>query len=308
MRKMLGVGVAALALSACGQGEGEGDTYKVYYLGGQSNMDGFGFNEELPPELAEGVPEVLIYHGDPDTDGTEVGGEGFWRSLTPGHGTGFRSTSEAVTLSGRFGPELTFAQTLLSEDPDSKIAIIKYSRGGTGLVHGVSAYGSWDPDGYQDGGPNQLDYALTTIGDALAVADINGDGKADRLEPAGIIWMQGEADAYDSVEASSQYADNLAELMGILRGALGATNLPIVLGQIKDSGDTPETRVMTFSPEVQAQQRLFVERDACASLVDVTEGFSFLPDDGWHYTSPDYLILGEAFAEHVLALELECGG
>ncbi|NNU15321.1 hypothetical protein HK107_03145 [Parvularcula sp. ZS-1/3] len=304
MRKILGAAGVMLALTACGQQPG--DTYKVYYLGGQSNMDGFGFNEDLPPELVDGVPEVLIYHGDPDTDGTEVGGEGFWRALTPGHGIGYRSTADEVTLSARFGPELSFAGALKAGAPDSKIAIIKYSRGGTGLMDGVSGYGSWDPDGYQGGGPNQLDYALTTIGDALAVADIDGDGRVDRLEPAGIVWMQGEADAYDSAEASSQYAENLAELMGIIRGALGSSDIPIVLGQIKDSGDTPETRVMAFSPEVQAQQRAFAERDPCASVVTVTEGFSFLPD-GWHYQSEDYLTLGRAFADRVLALELECG-
>jgi hypothetical protein len=26
-------------------------TYRVFYLGGQSNMDGYGYNKELTPEL-----------------------------------------------------------------------------------------------------------------------------------------------------------------------------------------------------------------------------------------------------------------
>lgn len=49
----------------------------------------------------------------------------------------------------------------------------------------------------------------------------------------------------------------------------------------------------------------FVEQDSCAALVTVTESFIHL-DDGWHYTSADYLTLGRQFAERVAQLESQC--
>ena len=70
-------------------------------------------------------------------------------------------------------------------------AIIKYSYGGTALYPGAR-YGDWHPDQERI---NHLDNALSTINNAFDVADIDGNGRLDRLIPSGIIWMQGESDA-----------------------------------------------------------------------------------------------------------------
>ena len=56
---------------------------------------------------------------------------------------------------------------------------------------------------------NHLDNALKTMNNAFDVADINGDGRLDKLIPSGIIWMQGESDAEHSKEASEAYYGNL---------------------------------------------------------------------------------------------------
>ena len=37
--------------------------YRLYYLGGQSNMEGFGYNKELPDDLAVTSPDVRIFTG-----------------------------------------------------------------------------------------------------------------------------------------------------------------------------------------------------------------------------------------------------
>lgn len=281
-------------------------TYHVYFLGGQSNMDGYGFNTDLPDALSEPNPDVRIYHGASVEDGADGGGAGLWAPLQPGHGTGFSSDGQSNSRSDRFGPELSFAAALPAPAEGAGIAIVKFARGGTGLVDGVSGYGSWDPD-YETGNRrNQYDNALTTINGAFQAGDIDGDGSVDRLVPAGILWMQGEADAYDSVEASTEYAQNVARLMDLLRAALRADDLPVVLGRIQDSGDTPDTRVMAYSAEVQAQQEAYAASDPCAAIVTVTEDFGFLPD-GWHYRSEDYLTLGEAFADAVVQLQPACG-
>src|SRR5690606_16099223 len=86
--------------------------YEVYYLGGQSNMDGYGYVRDLPESLRKPVQGVMIFHGNPAPDGTAVDGRGLWAELKPGHGVGFQTDGKNNKLSDRFGVELTFAQRL----------------------------------------------------------------------------------------------------------------------------------------------------------------------------------------------------
>lgn len=279
--------------------------YRLYFLGGQSNMEGFGYQSELSGEDRSVAEGVMIFAGKNVEDGKYGGGIGRWARLTPGFGTGFDTNGRDNALSDRFGPEWSFGKAIAAAHPGERVALVKYSRGGTGLIDEVSGYGSWDPAYRKANGRNQYDNALTAIEGAMTTGDIDGDGIADRLVPAGIVWMQGEADAYDSVPAARDYANNLARLMGLLRGALGKADLPVVVGRIRDSGDTPATQVMKFSPQVRAAQHDFVAKDTCAALVTASDGFGFLPD-GWHYRSQDYIVLGKAFAADMARLERKC--
>lgn len=300
--------IAVIAIGAaplCSSATCESSTYHAYFLGGQSNMDGYGYTSELPPDDRDAVPRVRIFHGETVADGDSGGGIGIWGDLAIGHGVGFRTDGSQNQLSDRFGPELSFGRTLSEQFPDRKIAIIKYSRGGTALVHGVSGYGSWDPEYADKNGRNQYDNALTTIALATDTGDIDEDGCPDRLLPAGIAWMQGEADAYDNLPAVTNYARNLKRLMDLLRASLRVDDLPVVIGRIRDSGDSAETRVMKYSPEVRKAQAEYVSEDSCAALVTATDDAEFLPD-GWHYRSEAYTQLGIAFAQAVTRLEEEC--
>ena len=60
------------------------DTVRVYFLGGQSNMDGYGYNQDLPRDLRTENKDVWIFHGNPVSDDLPDGGLGLWVSLTPG--------------------------------------------------------------------------------------------------------------------------------------------------------------------------------------------------------------------------------
>jgi len=281
-----------------------GDTYKVYFLGGQSNMEGFGVTAELTDRDWADASEVMIFTGHPAGDDQTAGGRGRWARLSPGFGIGFKSNSKRNTLSDRFGPELSFGAAMAARG--EKIALIKYARGGSALAEGASEYGTWAPD-YKDGaGLNQYDYALKAIETAMSVSDIDGDGRPDRLVPAGIIWMQGESDAHTDPVVATAYQANLTQMMGQLRDALGASDLPVVIGQIADSGDSETGGKMAYDAEVKAAQNAFVQADMCAALVTDTEDFSFLPD-GWHYRSEHYITLGGAFADAVTSLHRRCG-
>jgi hypothetical protein len=275
-------------------------TYDLYYLGGQSNMDGFGYVEELPPEAAGPVKGVMIFHGNTSPDDEPIDGRGRWTELRPGHGTGFSTDGVTLSYSDRFGVELSFARTLKELEPDANIAIIKYSRGGSAIDReATSPYGCWDPD-YPDTketGINQYDHFLATIRNAMRVDDIDGDGESDTLVPMGIVWMQGESDASASVEVAMRYEDNLERLVDLIRAALRADDLPVVIGRISDSylyGEKKDSKVWNHGEIVRKEQAAFVANDPCAALVTSTDNYGY--SDPWHYDSAGYLDLGKKFA------------
>ena len=281
------------------------ETYHLYYLGGQSNMEGFGYNAELPEDLAVTSPDVRIFTGQMALDDELHAGTGIWAALRPGHGTGFRSDGEENSYSDRFGPELTFGQTMAKSGPGARIAIIKSALGGSGLADGVG-YGNWHPDYAGKTGRNQYDHFLTTLRHALSHSDIDGDGEADHLVPKGIVWMQGEADAHHSQSAANAYRANLRRLMDLIRAALRVDDLPIVIGRITDSGMADDGKVMDYIETVQRAQQQFVGADACAAYVTVTDELQH-SDDAWHYRTDGYIRMGTAFAEAMLQLEETCG-
>ena len=280
----------------------EGSVYQLYYLGGQSNMDGYGYVGELSADLNAPVPGVRIFHGNTVPDDSSGGGIGYWSELQPGHGVGFSSDGAENSYSERFGVEQTFALRLLELDPDAKIAILKYSRGGTSIDSAAAGgFGSWDPDYGGGDGVNQYDHFLNSVGYATSVGDIDGDGTPDTLVPAGILWMQGESDAAYTEEIAAGYLDNLTQLMGLLRAAFHTTDeLPIVIGRISDSGQGDDGLVWDYGEIVRAAQAAFVESDAKASLVTSTDEYSY--SDPWHYDTEGYIDLGRQFADAVVGL------
>lgn len=282
-------------------------------------MDGYGYTKRLPIELAKEVDGVMIFHGNSAPDGVRPDGRGKWSPLLPGNGAGFRSDGSVNKLSDRFGPELTFGRHLRQLNPNIKVAIIKYSRRGTSIdpnAPNAKLFGCWDPDfkGGKGKGKdiNQYDHFRATVRNALAVNDIDGDGKNDRLVVAGIVWMQGESDAViESV--AKRYETNLNNVINRLRITLSlmdhdrrdviweniaeANMLPVVIGRIADSGRDADGTMMDYGDIIQVAQTAFVKKDKNAALVTSTEGYMFLDD--WHYDTESNIDLGRQFAESI---------
>ena len=177
--------LAMISLLATACTEGETKTHKLYFLGGQSNMVGYGYVSELPVDLSHGVDRVMIFAGRPAYDGERQGGKGLWSPLRPGFGHGFETDGRNIVLSDRFGPELSFGIELSSNQPNTSIALVKYAFGGSGLAPGVGE-GNWHPTIRNGHRVNQFDHAIRTLENALSDRDIDGDGIRDRLVPAGI--------------------------------------------------------------------------------------------------------------------------
>lgn len=282
--------------------------YDVYLLAGQSNMDGYGHNKDLPGNLQKPQPGVMIFHGDTAPDGDLKGGRGLWTTLQPGHGVGFSSDGKENHLSDRFGVELSFAARMAELRPDRKIAIIKYSRGGTSIdVEARGGAGCWDPDfdlgeggGENAGGArdiNQYDHCLTTIRNACAQRDIDGDGREDRLIPAGIVWMQGESDAAYTPEIASRYFQNLSKVMNVLCAAMRVDDLPIAIGRISDSGKGKDGKVWKHGEIVRKAEAEYANRHRNAELVTSTDGYKY--SDAAHYDSAGFIDLGREFAQAI---------
>lgn len=277
------------------------DSIRVFYLGGQSNMEGFGYVKGLPTNLNKISKNVFIYQGNPTVDNDATGGLGKWDLLKPGHGSGFSSDGKENKLSDRFGVELSLAQKLQELYPNQKLAFIKYARNGSSIDSiGTSGFGAWEPDFKGGKGMNQYDYFLKTVNSAMAVKDINGDGIEDVLIPSGIIWMQGESDADKTETIANQYYSNLKKLMGLMRATFRNNDLPIVIGKISDSGDDSDGKVWGFGELVQYSQEKFAITDPNAIIVRSTKEYKYT--DKYHYDNNGYIDLGKQFATAVFTL------
>lgn len=274
--------------------------YMTFFMAGQSNMDGYGYVKDLPKSLNK-EQDVMIFHGNGVFANQPLGGVGLWSKLRPGHGTGFSSDGKSNKYSDRFGSELTFAAELQKAFPNQNIAIIKYAVGGTGL-HLKTGYDNWSPDFTDGDSQNQYDYALNTINNAYQNRDIDGDGVMDTLIPAGIVWMQGEADAHTSPQSANVYFANLKRLMTLLRAAFRKDDIPVLVGKITDS-QMGEEDIMPYIDVVHAAQSLFVEQDVCAGYMTDIDNYQHNPKDPWHYKSQGYIDMGKDFANVFIKLK-----
>lgn len=276
--------------------ESEKDVVKVFFLGGQSNMVGFGYNNELPDSLKKTFKNVWIFHGNPVGDEQKLGGVGIWEALKPGHGKGFSSDGITNKHSQRFGLELSFAQKIQELYPGEKIALIKYARGGSSIDSlATKTGGTWEPDFNGKTGINQYDHFLTTLNKAFAVDDIDGDGRTDHLVPAGILWMQGENDASRTEEIAQRYSAHLKRLMDLIRAAFRVDDLPIVLGKISDSWqDDEDGRVWNQGELIQFAQEKYARSDGNAAIVRKTRYYKY--SDRHHYDTNGYIDFGKEFA------------
>ncbi|PWJ41072.1 sialate O-acetylesterase [Sediminitomix flava] len=272
---------------------------RLFFLGGQSNMEGLGYNKDLPKKLKQ-IDDVYIFNGNDVADGAENGGLGIWEVLKAGHGYGFNSDGKENKLSERFGLELTLAEALKEKYPNEKIAFIKYAKGGSSIDTLAFEYGTWDP-AFQES-TNQYDHFLATVNNAFRNTDIDGDGVEEELIPTGIFWMQGESDAVKE-EVALRYHSNLTMLMGRIRAVFRDNDLPIVMGKISDSWNKPSGKVWKYGDMVQYAQEKFCIEDPNAVIVRHTRYYKY--SDPFHYNSEGYIDLGKRFAEAMLSLELK---
>lgn len=279
--------------------KGEQLKANLYILAGQSNMDGQGLVSDLPDCLTEIKNNAWIYSPNHRDDQQPIDDRGFWDLLRPGYGDGYHTDGERIFLSDRFGPELSYAERMGKFNPEAKILIYKYAKGGSS-IHSDAAtdWGCWDPDYDQGNGINQWTHFRHHLHRAIELAE----KEFGCVTPAGIVWHQGESDASHTRSIAEAYQENLSKVLNGIRREVGDSTLPVVVGQISDSmlGRGKRKNTYPFGDIVKSAQQKCAEEDSHAELVTTPENHSF--SDAWHYDSQTYIELGYRFANAMMDL------
>ncbi len=240
---------------------------KIFLIGGQSNAAGVGAHstdDPIPPPYDVPQTDVKIWNA-------STGG---WSDLQLGFGN----------VSTQFGPEITFGDNIKDLYPDDEIYLVKHAISSTDL------HVEWKPNA-----PKGHMYNTLTARTNAAIANLSAAGKSP--EVAGMIWMQGESDAYDPAFAP-HYRDNLINFVQTVRSdysAYSASNMRFVAGRILA---IPEYG----TPEDNAMVRAAIESAGDVNQPTYVDNYSWINTDDlqrayWgHYGTQGQLDLGARFA------------
>ena len=141
-------------------------------------MDSRGDAENLPADLRKESKKAIIFYRNP------IGASDGWKKLRPGYSFAPQKTRELPT--NTFGPEIGFAQTMLKTNPEQPLALIKASRGGTGLRR--------DRAPGQAGQPNSQKLLYRMLIETVGLATKALEAKGHTYTLKGFLWHQGESD------------------------------------------------------------------------------------------------------------------
>lgn len=246
------------------------DKYHLYLLAGQSNMDGRGAAADLSPEQRQPLENAIIYYRNPPhaSDG--------WQPLTPGYSIapGYKGQLPSPT----FGPELGFAHAMLDAQPQTKLALIKGSKGGSSLRK------DWKPGDKDDAstqGPRYRAF-IETIRAATEALDQAGHA----YEIRGLLWHQGESDAQST---TTVYQQQLEQLIVRIREDVGVPDLPVVVGQVVDNGKRDNVRAAIHAVGHSGPRLGFVSDSDTKTW-----------DNGTHFDAASQWLLGQRYAAELL--------
>jgi hypothetical protein len=240
---------------------------RVFLLSGQSNMVGQGLNSKLLPPYNAAQHNVNFWNAG-------------WVPLAPGFG----NSSE------EFGPELTFGRAIKDALPSNTIYLVKYGSNGKSLYRGFKPYA----------GRYYLEM-MKTFKAALAHLDDAGI----KYQISGMLWMQGESDAYESQAVA--YEANLVDFIKIMRAELNAPEMPFIIARVRDHfGGTEPPKIGEQTNPTQAS----VVRMAQVKVAENTFRSGWFDTDLYevvdpatnpgHYGTQGQIDLGRDFASAVL--------
>lgn len=233
----------------------------VFVLAGQSNMVGQGKASELAPAYRRPPANVDFYYN------------------------GYKTPLNRFR---HFGPEIGFAYEIARHYPHTKIKLIKFAVGGTSMF-------AWDPQW------NAAKAHSTRNGSAgplfkklIKTVNIQFDEKKSKL--AGIIWMQGETDAF-YLNAAKQYQGNLLRFVNTLRSTLNSPNALFIMGSVNPPLDLFQSTSIVQHAQKRASQQIRNLRLVKTDDLDKR-------NDHLHYNTKGQLELGKRFARAFLRMRV----
>lgn len=236
---------------------------RVFLLGGQSNMVGQGANDELLPPYDGAQNDVMYWN-----DG--------WVPLSPGFGN----------TTNHFGPEVAFGRAIKNALPNDTLYLIKYGANGTAL------YDDWKPAD----GPQYTAFMNTVH---AALSNLNTAGI--EYEISGMLWMQGESDAYEGQAAG--YETNLTNFITVMRTELNAPAMPFIMARVLNHfGGIVPPKVGEQTDPTQA----YIVRTSQVTVAETTPYSTWFDTDAYqvvdpasnrgHYGTQGQIDLGNDFA------------
>jgi len=177
-----------------------------------------------------------------------------------------------LKVSKSFGPEVTFGAEMVKAFK-RPIGMVKMAYGGTSLEE------HWNPASEDKRG---LYKRLTGY--------VVGIKAKQNVKVAGMIWMQGEADAKYHSKTVAQYRDKLEALIDGCRREFGNDVMPFVCGRMNASGPF-EKQVREAQETVQRNHYAWIDCDDLEKNADKL-----------HYNTNGQLELGRRFAAATLKL------
>ena len=232
----------------------------LFILAGQSNMVGQGTAAKLPPTYRRAPANVQFYYN------------GY---LTP------------INRFRHFGPEIGFAHEISKHFPHDTIKLIKFAVGGTSLF-------AWDPQWNPSKASSTRNASAGPLFKKL-LKTVKIQFKDD-TKLAGVLWMQGEADA-KYPNAARQYAGNLNRFVTALRHELHAPNALFIMGSVN-----PPARLFPATAIVQQAQESALTHIRNIRLVRTDDLEK--RNDHLHYNTAGQLALGKRFARAYLKTRL----
>ena len=269
---------------------------EVYILAGQSNAVGYNnINTFIPqpfPNALRIQENILFWPGSNAVDSLQNA----WTSLKVG---------ASKVGKNAFGPEISFGNHFATVKPGNEIAIIKYAVGGTGIasskdykdyIPGFENFNdkdnNWKAPEINKPAGSLYQNLLANIKEALSSLE----KQEIEFRLAGIIWMQGEHEAGLSHQMAVDYDTLLSNFISSLRNDIGASEVPVVIGQISDKwiyGD-----IVKF-----AQQKVCLTHSNTALVL--THDLPRILNDNSHYTANGMILLGSRFAKAMLQLQIK---
>lgn len=194
---------------------------KVFFLAGQSNMDGraraYNLTVEDKERIKKAQQNVTLYYNHRPSTPLQV-------TKVANH------IARKFKADSLFGPELFFGIKLSEQYPNHKIILIKRAKGG------MSLYGAWNPEWSEEKAKlmNELK-APKLYSDFINYAkSILSDLNPNSYEICGMLWVQGETDSGKRFgsEPAETYEANLIKLINGVRTEFSLSNLPFLIFQV----------------------------------------------------------------------------